>query len=113
MTLMLADAEEFSEMKVFYSWQSDLPKENNHYFIKGCLEKVVKMLNSEIVSADRPEKLELDHDTKGVSGTPDIFATILKKIGDCQVFVGDVSIVGKNSARSLLNPNVSIELGYA
>lgn len=99
-------------MKVFYSWQSDLPEKQNRFFLKKCLEKAIKQLNVELMAADRPE-VEVDHDTKGVPGTPDIFSTILKKIEDCDVFIGDVSIVGKNGSRSLLNPNVSIELGYA
>jgi len=100
-------------MKVFYSWQSDLPEKQNRFFVKRCLEKAVKQLNAELLAAERAEKVEVDHDTKGVPGTPDIFSTILTKIEDCDVFVGDVSIVGKNHSRSLLNPNVSIELGYA
>jgi hypothetical protein len=100
-------------MKVFYSWQSDLPEKHNRFFVKTCLEKAAKQLNVELLSAERPDKVEIDHDMKGVPGTPDIFATILKKIENCDLFLGDVSVVGKNDKRSLLNPNVTLELGCA
>ena len=35
----------------------------------------------------------LERDTAGVAGTPDIAATIFRKIDECHVFVGDVSVI--------------------
>jgi hypothetical protein len=62
----------------------------------------------------------IDHDTEGLSGAPEIAATILRKIETCGVFVADVSFIGKtpqadpNKPEKLLpNPNVLLELGYA
>ena len=63
-------------MKIFYSWQSDLENAHNRNFIKNALEKAIKELN-ENCSVDEPQrKLELDHDTKGIPGTPDLANTI-------------------------------------
>jgi hypothetical protein len=49
-----------------------------------------------------------------VPGAPDIAATIFQKIDACDVFVCDVSIIGRSEGgRPTPNPNVMLELGYA
>lgn len=105
-------------MRIFYSWQSDLPEKTNRYFIRDSLEKAIRRLNKDSLVdlfGRENSELELDHDTKGVRGTPDIAATIFEKVRTCDVFIADVSIVGRsvNRERPLPNPNVLIELGYA
>lgn len=98
-------------MKVFYSWQSDLDQKYNRNFIKDCLSRAIKKINREL---GLEEAVRLDQDTKDVAGTPDITNTIYTKINECDVFVGDVSFVGKTgSEKYCSNPNVLIELGYA
>jgi hypothetical protein len=68
----------------------------------------------EIEVADRDSALNLDHDTRGVPGTPSITQTIFQKIQDALVFVPDLTFVGQSAgARMLPNPNVLIEYGYA
>src|SRR5271166_4808596 len=68
------------------------------------------------------ESLDIDHDRKGVSGTPDLAPTILEKITKAAVFVGDVTLVGeipssddgtKKKGKKLINSNVAIEYGFA
>ncbi len=98
-------------MKIFYSWQSDIVGQLNRNFIKDCLERAIKQLNQEHEIQDA---LRLDHDTKGVEGSPDIASTILGKIEDADVFIGDITVVAKTKEdKSCPNPNVLIELGYA
>jgi hypothetical protein len=102
-------------MKIFYSWQDDLERKRNRWFIKGALEKVVRQLNAEL-SIEQPDRqVTLDHDTKGVPGTPDLASTIFDKIAESTVFVADVSFIAERveNNRKLCNPNVLIELGYA
>lgn len=101
---------------VFYAWQNDTPTVANRYFIRDALQSTIKQLkqSAEIDSAPR-----LDHDTAGVSGTPEIASTILNKIERCGIFLGDVTFVGKacesadSGTKLLPNPNVLLELGYA
>lgn len=96
---------------IFFSWQSDSPRSTNHSFIEDCLERAVKELKR-----DEELKVEpvLDRDTQGVPGSPDIVSTILDKIKNSQIFVGDVSIINPGGpGRATPNPNVLIELGYA
>lgn len=111
-------------MRIFYSWQSDLPSKTNKNFIEDCLERAIKKLNATAIveEAKRDDdfgdsaRLQLDRDTKGVPGTPDVAATIFEKIANSDIFVGDVSIVrpsGQGTERPVPNPNVLIELGYA
>ena len=96
---------------IFYSWQSDLPNRTNRGFIKDALQKAIKGLNKNPAFVDAPR--ELDVDTAGVPGSPDIADTILDKINKAEVCVFDVSIIGLANGRPCPNPNVLIELGYA
>src|SRR4051812_25834162 len=86
-------------IRIFYAWQSDTPPWLNHRFIHDALDAAVAKLNAEpnIDGADIEEadSFELDHDTKDVPGSPPIAETICKKIDECTVFVGDVTIVGE------------------
>ena len=98
-------------MIVFYSWQNDINGKFNRNFIKDCLERAIKLLNQELNIQDA---LRLEHDTKGVGGSPDIVNTILEKIEGCDVFIGDITFIAKsNDSKYCPNPNVLIELGYA
>lgn len=104
-------------MKIFWSWQSDLPGKVGRFFVRDALEAAISALNQEreIEEPERPEAI-LDHDRKNVSGSPDLANIILEKIRNSEVFVADVTPVGQTDAsppKKLINPNVAIELGYA
>ncbi len=108
-------------MKIFYSWQSDSEPKTGRYLIKGALEKAVRELTTDL-KLEESERLELDHDTKGLLGSPPIADSILQKIEACDVFVADVTLIGVTNAsitsnqvevKGLINSNVAIELGYA
>lgn len=106
-----------TEIKVFYSWQSDLPNSTTRGLIQSSIEAAVRNMRDTVeVTADR--------DTQGVYGSPDIVETIFSKIDDCDIFVADVSAVttyhvmdseGQPTDRikATPNPNVLVELGYA
>jgi hypothetical protein len=100
---------------IFYSWQSDRPARINKNFIERALSEAVKRINAEPAIG---VELTIDKDTKGVSGTPPITETILKKITNCDVFVPDVTYVatydeGDKGGKPCPNPNVMAEYGYA
>lgn len=104
-------------LTVFYSWASDLPTGTNQSFIEDALEVAVARLHAD---ADVRLEIRIDRDTAGVPGAPDIAQTILAKIEEADIFVGDVSIIGTvpaakpgGTARPTPNPNVLIELGFA
>ena len=98
-------------MKIFYSWQSDLPNSTNRGFIQTALERAAQSIGNDPAIAVEPV---VDRDTAGVPGSPDIADTIFEKIDSCQVFVCDVSIINSHdSQRSTPNPNVLLELGFA
>ena len=96
-------------MKVFYSWQSDTPRQVGKDFIRQALDIAVSSL--EIDEADRPE---VDQDTLGVLGSPPIAETILRKIRAADIIAADVTLTGTTpSGKRLINSNVAIEFGYA
>lgn len=102
-----------TKMKVFWSWQDDLPRKTNRHLIKDALEMAVAKIagDYEINDADRPE---LDHDTKGIPGAVEIAPVVLKKITESAVFVADVTPVATTgNGKPLPNANVMVELGYS
>ncbi len=95
---------------IFFSWQSDLDSRTHRNFIEKCIKKSIKSINK---NDDLHIYVEYDRDTLGLLGTPDIASAIFDKISKCTLFVADVSNITSNMQRSLPNPNVLIELGYA
>ena len=96
---------------VFYSWQSDLPSSTNRNYIEACINEAIYKINR---NDDYIVDLNLDRDTKGIAGTPDIVNSIFKKIDKCDIFIADISIINNLSeGRKTPNPNVLLELGYA
>ena len=95
---------------VFYSWQSNLSHKTNRYFIEECINEAIKEVNK-----NSDIKLVLDADTRNVPGSPDIVTTILDKIDDSAIFVGDVSLLERKSETDKMqcNQNVMFEAGYA
>ncbi|MAM37441.1 MAG: hypothetical protein CL949_02795 [Erythrobacter sp.] len=120
-------------MKIFWSWQSDTHQPSNRYFVRDVLGNLAKTLNGVDDAAeesDRPVGTEedgedegaetdddfvsVDHDTKGLGGSPRIAERILEKIAAAAVFVADVTPVAEvPGGKHVPNPNVMIELGYA
>lgn len=114
-------------MKVFWSWQADLDRRLHQYLVRDALRDACDQLaqDSEI---DGPIRPEVDHDTLGMEGTPDIVTGILRKIENASAFVADMTPIGQTIPAELLpgtpedelppvkhlqNPNVMSELGYA
>jgi len=98
---------------VFWAWQSDRDEKVCHYFIRDILKAVCDELSEEL-ELEESDRAEVDHDTKDVTGTPEVFATILQKIRAASVFVADVTPIARTEAdKPCANPNVMIELGHA
>jgi hypothetical protein len=96
-------------LKLFYSWQSDTPREVGKDFIRGALDRALAGL--EIEEAERPV---VDQDTEGVRGSPVTAETIFQKIRAADIVVVDVTLVGKTEReKRLINSNAAIEMGYA
>ena len=102
-------------MKIFYSWQSDTPRQTGKNFVRKALDAAVASLD--VTEAERPG---IDQDTAGVMGSPVIADTIFRKIREARVVVADVTLVGRavrgnrgKRAKRLINSNVALEVGYA
>lgn len=94
-------------MRIFYSWQSDLPSATTRGLIMAALEHAKTEL------AKGGVVVEIDQDARGEAGSPEVAATIFEKICAADVFVGDVSIIGSANGRPTPNPNVLTEVGFA
>lgn len=96
---------------IFYSWQSDLDNKFNRNFIEDCLKKSIKKIHK---SEELDLELNFERDTLAEAGTPDIVATIFKKILNSNIFLCDISLInGADGKKKTPNPNVLLELGYA
>lgn len=92
---------------IFYSWQSDINRSRS--FIQSTLNLLKRELEK-----DGSFHIEIDSDTRGVPGAPNIPATIFKKIENADLFVADLTIINsKEAGRKTPNPNVLLETGYA
>ena len=103
-------------MKVFWSWQSDHPGRVSRHFVREALEKAISQMREDPQIEEAAREAELDHDRKGVPGSPDLARIILEKIKNSDVSVADVTPVGgvaDNQKKRLINSNVAIELGFA
>jgi hypothetical protein len=96
---------------IFYSWQSDLPKETNQNGIRQCLRTSLNLVEENF----EDYRLEIDEATRNTTGSPNIPQSIFNKISRCEIFICDVSIINSktNDLKKTPNPNVLIELGYA
>lgn len=97
---------------VFYSWQSDLPKECNLNAIRQSLRSAANNIENDIEES----RIELDEATRNTTGSPNIPQTIFDKISKSDVFICDLTTINWNAPkteRKVPNPNVLIELGYA
>jgi hypothetical protein len=103
------------DFSLFYAWQSDSPLDDNKHLIRDAAREAVKRISRD---NDVEESPRLDHDTKDLSGTPEVAASIFSKIERAGMFLGDVTFVGSSTSvegreKKLPNMNVAIEMGYA
>ncbi|MBW4056167.1 MAG: nucleotide-binding protein [Proteobacteria bacterium] len=94
---------------VFYSWQMDTNRDTNKNFLK----EVLKLAISKVNEKEGFEIVKLDMDTQNRLGFIDINKIVLEKIVSCDVFVADITSIGKLGEKATPNPNVLLELGYA
>lgn len=98
-----------SAFKIFYSWQSDIPK--TRAFIRKQIDDAIRFINeTETIEAERDEA------TKGLTGSPNIVESLYKKIESCDLFIADITSCYKGVHREdkmSPNPNVLLELGFA
>ena len=116
-------------MKIFWSWQSDTRGRIGRHFVRDAILGAIQDLKTppdveEPTEGVDRDALHLDSDRQGVTGSPDLAATIFAKIDAAAVVIADVTPVGCGPGRqgedgvdlpgrALMNPNVAIELGYA
>lgn len=99
---------QYKNLRIFYSWQSDLPNNTNRGFIQAAVQDAIEEINTE-----KNLQLVLDQDTRGECGSPDIVNTILRKIDNSDVFIADVSSIIETEDKCVPNSNVMFEMGYA
>jgi hypothetical protein len=99
---------------IFYAWQSDRPRKVTRDLIRSAAEAACKRITEDDSNS---WNLTLDSDTRGVAGMCDITNTILEKIERCDIFLADLTFVGRtdNSQDEQLMPNSNVlfELGFA
>lgn len=99
--------------KIFYSWMSDRPTDQ-------CLDYIRNKLREDCKKLEKVHhvKIIIDSDSRGEDGSKSIEENVLKKIADCDLFVGDITPIYPRVAKlwwqkPTPNPNVMYELGFA
>lgn len=95
---------------IFYSWQSDLPRETNQTVLRQSIRSANNLIEDDIDNI----RIELDEATRETTGSPNIPQSIFSKISKSDIFICDLTTINADSEkRKVPNPNVLIELGYA
>lgn len=98
------------QFTIFFSWQSDLPNEQNTGFIRQGLRTAA----NQVEQANPGLVVRQDEATRALPGSPNIPSAIMEKIQAADMFVCDVSTTARTDAgKASPNPNVAFELGYA
>ena len=108
--------------KIFCAWQSDRPNHLCRGMIRKALEEAARLLGADphIQEAMR-DGIVIDQDTQGVSGSPSIADTIVRKIESSDAFIADLTLThvlpadepGEEPRKRAPNPNVMLEYGCA
>lgn len=107
------------DIKLFYSWQSDLLPKCNRFFIEKCLKQSIMTVNKIESSKEKLKHLQnekeiiLDQATRNTKGAIDIATTVFNKIERASMFAADVSLIGEIDKKYYPNSNVLTELGFA
>lgn len=102
---------EQSKKTIFYSWQSDLPKDTNQNGIRLSIKSAIPLIEAIIDDLD----ITLDEATSNTPGSPYIPGKIVEKISKSDIFICDLTPIGESfdKKKKIANPNVLIELGHA
>lgn len=93
---------------IFYSWQMSTSAAENKHRISDCLKNAIDKLKNDGFN------VVIDEDSRNTTREESIDYIILKKIPNCDFFVGDITPVAKDDkGKPIPNPNVMLELGYA
>ena len=103
------------EATIFYAWQADRPGTTNRYLIRDAAKAACDRITRDAATT---WSVTLDSDTQGVAGMCDIPNTILEKIRNCDVFLADLTFVGRTDdaregQKQMPNANVLFDLGFA
>ena len=86
-------------IKVFYSWQSDQPK--NRSFIRSALHAAIKELRQDSTLDEAQRDIVADQDTQDIPGSPGVADAILGKIRLADVFLADLTFIQRDTERSV------------
>jgi hypothetical protein len=100
-------------LRIFYSWISDTPRQENRMFVFRAISEALRHTAEQAgVSPEHVEVVQCDR-----FATPtDIARFIVETIPTCHAFVGDISFInasGENQTRPTPNPNTMFEIGLA
>jgi len=95
---------------IFYSWQMDIPVENN----KRPIELSIQEACINIAKTNIDFEYIIDDATRDIPGSPSIPDSIFSKINASDIFIADITTVSHEcDGKNFSNPNVLIELGFA
>lgn len=86
-------------LKIFFSWQveTDLQGFNNKVFLKDCIKCAIKQIENK--KALKGIYFELIEGLNKTSGNPEVAPLMFSQIDDCDIFIGDMTIVQRICSR--------------
>jgi hypothetical protein len=97
------------KVRIFFSWQSDLPQAATTRAIRTALRAAAGELE-----AEQPVDFSIEEATSNTPGSPYIPWALAEKIRQADIFVSDITTVARiDNGKSMPNANVTFELGVA
>lgn len=97
------------QVRIFFSWQSDLPQASTTRAIRTALRAAASELE-----AEHPVNFSIEEATSNTPGSPYIPWALAEKIRQADIFVSDITTVARiDGGKSMPNANVTFELGTA
>lgn len=86
-------------LKIFFSWQveTDLQGFNNKVFLKDCIKCAIKQIENK--GTLKGIHFELIEGLNKTSGNPEVAPLMFAQIDDCDIFIGDMTIVQRICSR--------------
>ena len=81
------------DLKLFFSWQIETNNQgfNNKYFLTECINSAINQIQGK--GDLKGVKIVYDDGLRKSPGTPDVALEMFEKIDECDIFIGDMTVV--------------------
>ena len=86
-------------LKIFFSWQVETNPQgfNNKAFLIDCIGSAIKQIENK--GTLKGIRFELTEGLRNIPGNPEVAQLMFEQIDNCDIFIGDMTVVQKICSR--------------